>query len=124
MAEERGEEDGWFCELARWSLSTPCMFCGARDSGATDSSHNQLRLEKDVPYGGFGSADAVAHRRKRGGADFTRRLAQGGERNRQETRVLYGFNSLIGRTSMLPSRAGGIFEATWIASFKSLASIR
>ena len=42
----------------------------------------------------------------------------------EETRVLYGFNSLIGRTSMLPSRAGGIFEATWIASFKSLASIR
>ena len=102
------------------------MFCGALDSGATGSSHNQLRLEKDVPYGGFGSADAVAHRRKRSGADFTRRLAQGGEPNRQETRVLhvYGFNSLIGRTSMLPSRAGGIFEATWIASFKSLASIR
>jgi hypothetical protein len=36
----------------------------------------------------------------------------------------YGFNSLIGRTSTLPSRAGGIFEAAWIASFKSLASIR
>ena len=36
----------------------------------------------------------------------------------------YGVNSLMGRTSMLPSRAGGIFEATWIASFKSLASIR
>src|SRR5439155_23282700 len=35
-----------------------------------------------------------------------------------------GLNSLIGRTSMLPSRAGGIFEATWIASFKSLASMR
>ena len=27
-------------------------------------------------------------------------------------------------TSMLPSRAGGIFDATWIASFRSLASIR
>ena len=91
-----------------------------------DRRTTKLRLEKDVPYGGFGSADAVERRRKRGGADFTRRLAQGGERNRQETPVLhvYGFNSLIGRTSMLPSRAGGIFEATWIASFKSLASIR
>jgi hypothetical protein len=68
----------------------------------------------------------VMHRRKCDDADFTRRLAQGGERNRQETRVVhvYGVNSLIGRTSMLPSRAGGIFEATWIASFKSLASIR
>lgn len=33
-------------------------------------------------------------------------------------------SSRIGRISMLPSRAGGIFEATWIASFKSLASMR
>ena len=33
-------------------------------------------------------------------------------------------NSLTGRTSMLPMRAGGIFDANWIASFKSLASIR
>ena len=102
------------------------MSCGALDSGATGSSHNQIAFGEGRPARGFGSADAVERRRKRGGADFTRRLAHGGERNRQETRVLqvYGFNSLIGRTSMLPSRAGGIFEATWIASFKSLASIR
>ena len=33
-------------------------------------------------------------------------------------------NSLTGRTSTLPTRAGGIFDANWIASFKSLASIR
>ena len=32
--------------------------------------------------------------------------------------------SMIGRTSMHPRRAGGIFEATWMASFRSLASIR
>jgi hypothetical protein len=31
---------------------------------------------------------------------------------------------MIGRTSMLPRRADGIFEATWRASFKSLASMR
>ena len=31
--------------------------------------------------------------------------------------------SSIGRTSTLPSRADGIFEATWMASFRSLASI-
>ena len=30
----------------------------------------------------------------------------------------------IGRTSMLPYCAPGIFAATWIASFKSLASMR
>jgi len=35
-----------------------------------------------------------------------------------------GVNSMIGRTSMLPRRPGGIFEATWIASFRSRASIR
>src|SRR5262249_60076437 len=29
----------------------------------------------------------------------------------------------IGRTSMLPMRADGIFAATWIASFRSRASI-
>src|SRR5689334_24893662 len=28
-----------------------------------------------------------------------------------------------GRTSILPTRAGGIFEAIWMASFKSRASI-
>jgi hypothetical protein len=38
--------------------------------------------------------------------------------------VYSGFNSLTGRTSTLPSRAGGIFAAAWIASFKSRASIR
>jgi serine/threonine protein kinase len=36
----------------------------------------------------------------------------------------YGTSSLTGRTSTLPSRAGGIFAATWIASFRSRASIR
>ena len=36
----------------------------------------------------------------------------------------YGVSSLTGRTSTLPSRAGGIFAATRIASFRSLASIR
>lgn len=30
----------------------------------------------------------------------------------------------IGRTSMLPTCAGGIFAASWIASFRSLASMR
>src|SRR5262249_4558122 len=34
------------------------------------------------------------------------------------------FRSLIGRTSMHPRRAGGIFEATWIASSRSVASMR
>lgn len=33
-------------------------------------------------------------------------------------------NSMIGRTSMLPRRATGIFEATWMASFRSLALMR
>ena len=33
-------------------------------------------------------------------------------------------NSLTGRTSTLPTLAGGIFAANWMASFKSLASIR
>jgi len=36
----------------------------------------------------------------------------------------HGFSSRTGLTSMLPSRAGGIFAATWMASFKSAASIR
>jgi hypothetical protein len=36
----------------------------------------------------------------------------------------HGVNSLTGRTSTLPSRAGGIFAATWMASFRSRASIR
>ena len=31
---------------------------------------------------------------------------------------------MIGRTSMLPIRAEGILDATWIASFRSRASIR
>jgi hypothetical protein len=31
---------------------------------------------------------------------------------------------MIGRTSMLPRRANGIFAATWMASFRSRASIR
>src|SRR5215208_349074 len=35
-----------------------------------------------------------------------------------------GSSSRTGRTSMLPSRAGGILAATWIASFRSRASIR
>jgi len=30
---------------------------------------------------------------------------------------------LIGRTSMLPGRAIGIFAATWMASFRSRASL-
>jgi MerR family redox-sensitive transcriptional activator SoxR len=33
-------------------------------------------------------------------------------------------SSAIGRTSTHPIRAPGILEATWIASFRSLASIR
>jgi len=33
-------------------------------------------------------------------------------------------NSMIGRTSTLPIRADGIFDATWMASFRSRASIR
>ena len=37
---------------------------------------------------------------------------------------IYTLSSRTGRTSMLPSRAGGIFEAAIKASFKSLASIR
>jgi hypothetical protein len=32
--------------------------------------------------------------------------------------------SAIGLTSMLPTRAPGILAATWMASFKSLASTR
>ena len=37
----------------------------------------------------------------------------------------YGrLNSRIGRTSTLPSRADGILEATWMASFRSRASMR
>jgi hypothetical protein len=44
----------------------------------------------------------------------------------RQRRVLGYFwsNSLIGRTSTLPRRAAGIFEATWMASFRSLALIR
>jgi hypothetical protein len=33
-------------------------------------------------------------------------------------------NSLTGRTSILPTRAGGICEAIWMASFMSAASIK
>jgi hypothetical protein len=33
-------------------------------------------------------------------------------------------SSLTGRTSILPTRAGGICEASWMASFRSAASIR
>ena len=36
----------------------------------------------------------------------------------------YVFISQIGRTSMLPQRAPGIFDATWIASLRSRASMR
>ena len=37
----------------------------------------------------------------------------------------YGrLNSRIGRTSTLPSRADGILEATWMASFRSRAWMR
>ena len=32
-------------------------------------------------------------------------------------------NSLTGRTSMLPTRAGGILDAIWMASLRSPASI-
>jgi hypothetical protein len=35
----------------------------------------------------------------------------------------HGRSSLIGRTSMLPRRANGIFAATWMVSFRSPASI-
>ena len=42
----------------------------------------------------------------------------------EHARQLAGSSSRTGRTSTLPSRAGGILAATWIASFKSLASIR
>jgi CheY-like chemotaxis protein len=48
-------------------------------------------------------------------------------RSRSEDRAEaenYGSRSRTGRTSMLPSRAGGIFDATWMASLRSLASIR
>jgi len=38
--------------------------------------------------------------------------------------VIKGTSSRTGRTSTLPSRAGGIFAATWMASFRSRASIR
>jgi hypothetical protein len=34
------------------------------------------------------------------------------------------FISQIGRTSMLPQRVPGIFDATWIASLRSRASMR
>jgi hypothetical protein len=36
----------------------------------------------------------------------------------------YPFISQIGRTSMLPTRVPGIFDATWIASLRSFASMR
>jgi len=35
-----------------------------------------------------------------------------------------GRSSLTGRTSIVPSRAGGIFAAIWIASSRSAASTR
>src|SRR5204863_9765007 len=43
---------------------------------------------------------------------------------RDERRACHGTNSLTGRTSMLPSLAGGIFEAICSASFRSRASSR
>jgi hypothetical protein len=46
------------------------------------------------------------------------------ESDRSAFRGHFSDNSLTGRTSTLPTRAGGIFEANWMASFKSLASIR
>ena len=36
----------------------------------------------------------------------------------------YWLNTMIGRTSMLPVLTEGIRDATWMASFRSLASIR
>ena len=47
-------------------------------------------------------------------------------RHRREGNPIHYFadSSLTGRTSMLPTRAGGIFAATWMASLRSLASIR
>ncbi len=52
-----------------------------------------------------------------------------GETGRGFHRLAFGaarhtLNARTGRTSTLPTRAGGIFDANLIASFKSLASIR
>jgi hypothetical protein len=43
--------------------------------------------------------------------------------DRLRNAVDYAFSSQIGRTSMLPKRVPGIRDATWIASFRSRASI-
>ena len=53
-----------------------------------------------------------------------RRIARPGSFRGYEISTEAAASSLTGRTSMLPSRAGGIFEAIWIASSKSSASIR
>ena len=65
----------------------------------------------------------IAEETDQGGQDPARlapvELAdQLGNRNR------YVSNSTTGRTSIVPSRAEGIREATWMASFRSLASMR
>ncbi len=64
---------------------------------------------------GIGAVDGV-HRSAR---PFGRILA-----HPRRTRCYGLLTSLIGRTSMLPRRADGIFEATWMASFRSLALMR
>ena len=40
------------------------------------------------------------------------------------TTSAYGRSARTGRTSTLPSRIGGIFDAIWMASLRSVASIR
>jgi len=54
------------------------------------------------------------------------RLAQGVARrlSARHRRGYGGANSRIGRTSTLPRRADGIRAATWMASFRSRASMR
>jgi hypothetical protein len=47
-----------------------------------------------------------------------------GGQTMSDTAPIYGTSSLIGRTSTLPMRAGGICDANRMASSRSLASIR
>ncbi len=114
------------------------VFCGGRQPGAGVPRHalggpllerGDQRVVRQV----FGDADVADHARQAGddlrGFDtpdrFNGSMDVGcGHRHPSNHLPQLGCNSRTGRTSMLPTRAGGILEASAIASSQSLASIR
>ena len=74
-----------------------------------DCCSRSVGYERDYPQSGYRNRDTGQ---------------QTGDGTLRRATSYVADNSLMGRTSTLPTRAGGIFDANWIASFKSLASIR